>query len=204
MADVLDGVPLRRVPTQARSREKVARALVAADGLLDHDGPAALNLTRVAAAAGLSVGALHQYLPDREAIVQALAARYHGRLEQLLDDAITAQHGDDPVGTTIAAVADVYRDEAGVRVLRLGRDLTDDALGSAAHKERMAAKVRRALVARGLLPDDAGATVVARVVFLAADAVLHEAFRADAAGERALLDELTTMLRGYVRAAGSR
>ena len=71
-------LPLRRQPNQARSRDKVARALAAADDLLDEAGPDALTLNRVAERAGLTAGALHQYLPDRDAIVEVLAARYLG------------------------------------------------------------------------------------------------------------------------------
>src|SRR3954447_25159346 len=63
----------RRVPRQARAREKLARVLEAADRLLAEEGVEALTTTRVAAAAGVSVGALYQYLPDRDAITEPLA-----------------------------------------------------------------------------------------------------------------------------------
>ena len=82
-----DRIPLQRAPRQQRSREKVARALAAASDLVAREGVSALTLPRVAEAAGVSVGALYQYLPDRDAIVRALVAEYHARLEALLENA---------------------------------------------------------------------------------------------------------------------
>lgn len=194
MDDSLNDLPLRRIPAQGRSRDKVWRALLAADRILDVEGASALNLTRVAAAAGLSAGALHQYLPDRETIAAALAARYHARLEGLLEQAIAQPVGDDPVGVVLSAVSRVYRDEAALRILRLHGVAETD---SQAHKARMAAKLRDALVAHRLVAPGRAA-LVARVAFLAADGVLHEAFRCDLQGEQPLLDELSCMLRAYI------
>ena len=54
----LDVPRLRRVPRQARSRERLARMLDAAEELLVAEGPGALTTTRVAATAGVSVGSL--------------------------------------------------------------------------------------------------------------------------------------------------
>ena len=81
----LDVPRLRRVPRQARSRERLARMLDAAEELLVAEGPGALTTTRVASAAGVSVGSLYQYLPDKEAIVEALAGRYLAEFEGLME-----------------------------------------------------------------------------------------------------------------------
>ena len=90
---------LRRVPRQARSRERLARMLDAAEALLVSEGPAALTTTRVAAAAGVSVGSLYQYLPDKEAIVEALAGRYLAEFEALMQQLAEQAPFADPVGT---------------------------------------------------------------------------------------------------------
>lgn len=197
----LAGVPLRRIPSQARSRDKVARSLAAADLILDRDGVEALNLTRVAAEAGVSVGALYQYLPDREAIVEALAARYHARLEALMDDIVAEASQtwpEDPIGSAIDAFTELYRGEAGVRALRIGQQRSGEAPRADDHKRRMAAKVCDLLAARGVLSGEDDSEAVGRVIFLAADAVMHEAFRDDADGATGLLGQLKTMLRCYL------
>ena len=119
MAEPLEHLPLRRIPAQSRSRAKVARALAAADRLLDEKGPEALNLTRVAQEAGLSAGALHQYLPDRDAILRVLAARYYERLEALMAALMQVPDSAADIGGLLEAVVGIYRDEAALRSLLL-------------------------------------------------------------------------------------
>ena len=125
----LDVPRLRRVPRQARSRERLARMLDAAEELLVAEGPGALTTTRVAAAAGVSVGSLYQYLPDKEAIVEALAGRYlaefEGLMEALAEEASAApERWTDPVGRLLDAFAQRYRERPGYRALWFGRELT--------------------------------------------------------------------------------
>ncbi|WP_372662739.1 TetR/AcrR family transcriptional regulator [Amycolatopsis kentuckyensis] len=191
-----------RVPRQARAREKLARVLEAADRLLAEEGVEALTTTRVAAAAGVSVGTLYQYLPDRDAITEALADGYLARLEDLMTaftDQAARETWGDPVGLLVDAFAALYRAEPGFRALWLGRGLTAATReADIAHKRVMAAGVHRVLVAQGRLRDDEAAATACRTAFLAADAVIQEAFRADPDGAAALLDQLKAMLRAYL------
>lgn len=193
---------LRRVPRQERSRQKLARLLEAADKLLAEEGVEALTTTRVAAAAGISVGALYQYLPDRDAITEALADGYLARLEDLMTsftEQAAKETWDDPVGLLVDAFTALYRAEPGFRALWLGRGLTEAAReADLAHKRVMAVGVHRVLVAQRLLGDDDAAATACRTAFLAADAVIQEAFRADPAGAAGLLDQLKVMLRAYL------
>jgi AcrR family transcriptional regulator len=200
-ASAWQDLPLRRVPAQDRSRDKVARALAAADAIVREQGVTAVTLTQVAARAQVSVGALHQYLPDREAIVAALVWRYHARLEALLADAVAAARArpvaGDPVDGLIDAVVQVYREET-ARSLRRSAD--DPALvdQSRAHKRRMAAGLTELAAALGMTTDGDTGRPVATVAFVAADAVLHEAFAAPEPERSALLAELRLMVRRYL------
>ncbi|TDU02048.1 TetR family transcriptional regulator [Streptomyces sp. 846.5] len=193
---------LRRTPRQARAKDKVARALVAADRLLAEEGINALTITRVAAEAGVSVGALYQYLPDRDAIVEALADQHLGRLEALMDSFVaTARPEDpsDPVDVLVDAFAQHYRSEPGFRALWFGRHLTEwTSEADRRHKRDMAAGVHRFLVARRLLPDSPAAATACYVAFLSADAVIQEAFRGEPDGADELLDALKSMLHAQL------
>lgn len=195
-------MPLRRTPSQARSREKVARVLAAADRLLATEGIEALTTTRVAAAAGVSVGALYQYLPDRDAIVDALADRHLARLESLMAsfaERAARETWPDPVAVLVDAFADLYRAEPGFRALWFGRHLTERTReADRRHKRTMATGVHRVLVAQHLLPANETAATVCYTAFLAADAITQEAFRADPGGAADLLNQLKTMLRAYL------
>ncbi|MET8453861.1 TetR/AcrR family transcriptional regulator [Streptomyces sp. NPDC005209] len=195
-------VPLRRTPRQARSRARLARVLEAAERVLVDEGVEALTTTRVAAAAKVSVGSLYQYLPDRDAIIDALAAGYFARLEAVMDDFVrtaAARDRDDPVGTLIDAFAALYRTEHGFRALWFGSGLTERARSAdREHKRRMADGVRRLLLALDLAEDDEALGRACHAAFLAADALAQEAFRRHAEGDAALLDEAKTMLRAYL------
>jgi AcrR family transcriptional regulator len=59
---------VRRRPSQARSRDKVARIVGAARTLLVREGPAAFNTNRIAAEADVGVGSLYEYFPDKHAV----------------------------------------------------------------------------------------------------------------------------------------
>jgi AcrR family transcriptional regulator len=103
-----------------------------AEQVLATEGAEALTTTRVAEAAGVSVGSLYQYLPDKGAIVQALARRYladfEGLMGELERDARRSggEGWEDPVGRLIDAFSDRYRELPGYRALWFGRELSDE------------------------------------------------------------------------------
>lgn len=201
-------VALRRTPQQARSKARLARVLEAAEHVLVGEGAQALTTTRIAAEAQVSVGSLYQYLPDRDAIVDALAADYFARLEAAMDDlvrAAAAERWDDPVGVLIDAYAAIYRTEHGFRALWFGSGLTGQTRAAdRAHKRRMADGVRGVLLALGLARDDEALARACHAAVLAADALSQEAFRRDPEGDPGLLDEAKLMLRGYLAGVAAR
>lgn len=67
----------RRTPSQERSRERLERILTVAAGLLAARGSDALRMSDVAAEAGVSIGSLYQYFPDKASIVRSLAERFN-------------------------------------------------------------------------------------------------------------------------------
>jgi AcrR family transcriptional regulator len=96
------GRGLRREPQQARSRERVRRLLAAAEAVLVQDGYDALTVRRIAAEAGVPVGTLYQFFPDKQAIVDALALTYLEEFTAVLDDVVDRagrERWDDPVQT---------------------------------------------------------------------------------------------------------
>ena len=65
----------RRKPIQSRAQVTVDSILEAAVQVLQSTGPEGLNTNRVAERAGVSIGTLYQYFPDKETILLAIARR---------------------------------------------------------------------------------------------------------------------------------
>jgi len=65
----------RKSPSQRRSADTVETIVEAAVRILRRDGYAGLTTRRVAEIAGVSVGSLYQYFPNRQAIVADLVRR---------------------------------------------------------------------------------------------------------------------------------
>ena len=83
-------VSLRKKPQQVRSTRLVADILEAAIRVLTRDGAHRFTTARVAEAAGVSVGSLYQYFPNKEAILFRLQAnewgQTMGQLRRILSD----------------------------------------------------------------------------------------------------------------------
>jgi AcrR family transcriptional regulator len=83
-------ISARKHPQQTRSAQLVADILEAATRVLVRDGAYHFTTARVAEAAGVSVGSLYQYFPNKEAILFRLQAnewrQTMSQLERILSD----------------------------------------------------------------------------------------------------------------------
>jgi AcrR family transcriptional regulator len=69
-----------REPRQARSRLKVELMLEATIRILEKEGMTGLTTNAVAAKAGISIGTVYQFFPNKETILDALAEREMAQL----------------------------------------------------------------------------------------------------------------------------
>lgn len=106
----------RRTPRQAWAAATLEAILVAT-------GPARLTTTRVAERAGVSVGTMYQYFPNRQALLYAVTEQYLGDIADSVEQACREHHGA-PVGQMAEALveslwhANVVRCDA-IRALHL-------------------------------------------------------------------------------------
>jgi AcrR family transcriptional regulator len=93
----------RKLPQQQRSHDMVETILEATARLLVGAGYEATNTNRIAECAGISVGSLYQYFPNKEALVTALIARH---VEQMwgVFEAAAARLFDEPVEVAARAL----------------------------------------------------------------------------------------------------
>ncbi len=87
MARAIPTTP-RKSATQKRSQAMVETLLDATARVLTREGYDRASTNRIAATAGVSVGSLYQYFPNKEALVAALVARHNREMLQLLQDAL--------------------------------------------------------------------------------------------------------------------
>lgn len=73
-----------RKPQQARGRAKYEHVLDVTESLLVDEGYDAINTNAIAAAAGISIGSLYHYFPDKAAVLTALAERFYERYMVLM------------------------------------------------------------------------------------------------------------------------
>jgi len=66
----------RKSPRQARSQETVAVILEASARILESDGLRGFNTNAIAAKAGVSIGSLYQYFPNKDSIVRTLISSF--------------------------------------------------------------------------------------------------------------------------------
>jgi AcrR family transcriptional regulator len=70
----------RRKPRQARARGTCDAIFEAAAQILEREGERAFNTNRLAERAGVSVGTIYQYFPDKEAILVAMSRAEQQRI----------------------------------------------------------------------------------------------------------------------------
>jgi len=79
----------RKAPRQSRSQATVTAILDATAHILIERGFAAASTNAVAERAGVSVGSLYQYFPNKDALVSALRARHGDQMMAVIMRALT-------------------------------------------------------------------------------------------------------------------
>jgi AcrR family transcriptional regulator len=87
MARAISTIP-RKSASQKRSQATVEALLDATARVLTREGYDRASTNRIAATAGVSVGSLYQYFPNKEALVAALVARHNREMLQLVRNAL--------------------------------------------------------------------------------------------------------------------
>lgn len=108
MSDTGNTEALRRTPSQARSRERVEKMLAAATALIAEKGSDALRMGEVAERAGVSIGSLYQFFPDKAAVIRMLAERYNAEGRACIADGLAGITDTAGLRTAFAALVDTY------------------------------------------------------------------------------------------------
>lgn len=194
---------MRKAPSQQRSRVTVDVIVEAATRVLARRGWARFTTNEIAAVAGVSVGSLYQYFPDKLAIAEAIRERH---LEEVL---VALSGSSESDNDAVALDQRVERFVDGVIAAHsvdqaLHRVLVDEvplaARSSYPEFEAEYQRRYRALVARD---DDIGSgnedDTAARMLSSAVEGVVHTAARRGELGLPALRRELVRLVLAYLR-----
>jgi AcrR family transcriptional regulator len=212
-ADVESALP-RRAPVQLRSQQTVQRVLDAASSLLQQVSLEEITTTRIAAEAGLSIGALYRFFPDKQTIIDAIAVRHvenfkaevEPKLLKLIVRDVAGLKGVDPA-RVLDAVVDayvVYLDaHPDFRTISFGRHI------SPATKEREASPqvglpglLKKFIVRRLGMADSAELDLRLRVVSEAGERLIAYAYEQQTREDlERIVAEMKRMLARYLFSA---
>lgn len=98
----------RRKPAQQRSRERLERIRAAASEIIVQRGSDQMKMSEVAEKAGISIGSLYQYFPDKSAVIRSLAEQFHAENRACIEEALAGVRTLDELRDAYAGLIDEY------------------------------------------------------------------------------------------------
>ena len=198
-----EATPLRRQPVQQRSAKRVEQMLDASAALIDELGYDALTTTLIAKRAGVAVGSLYQFFPDKRAVVQALTARNLERFVGAVNERLTQlgpEHWWDVVDSILDIYLEMHRTVPGFSKVHFGDIIDRQLLDETRDNNAVIVDSLTELVATQVdrpVEDLRFAITIANEV---ADALLKLAFRKEPSGDEKFVAEAKYVVKGYLAA----
>jgi AcrR family transcriptional regulator len=194
----------RKTPMQARSTASVDAILQATIQVLTSVGKERLTTTRVALRAGVSVGTLYQYFPNKSALLQACLRRHmdevRGAIEQVCKQQQSACLLDMGTALIFAYLdAKMHNIKASVTLYAVSSDIDGAAISKAASQRGRRAVVELFASAKEGLTKDA--EVVATVVLSALNGFSRSLLESKSPELQLapLREELIVLVHAYLR-----
>ncbi|QIG55051.1 TetR/AcrR family transcriptional regulator [Altererythrobacter sp. BO-6] len=191
-----------RQARQARSKNTVEAIIEAATRILANDGWDALNTNAIARIAGVSIGSVYEYFPNKEAIVDVIIDRHlssgEARLAEVAANAPDELPLEKVVKLLVRGFVDIHCDDP-----KLHRALSGEVPLSSIQRARVDGIRNQTIqLVKGLMEGSIENTdLKATIMIDAADALTHRWF-VDEIGIPASPDvmsqELKRMLRSYL------
>lgn len=198
-----DQLTPRRKPSQERSRDRVERILDATAALLIDTAADKITTAAIAETAGVPIGSVYQYFPNKLAILAELARRVMEEVDAKTASLIAADFGvlpwDQAIDRAIDATIQGYAEQPGYLQLLLSirptpefRAITDES------NQRVAAMLAFHPALQSLIPSDR-IELVTRAAIQAANSLQDWALSEDDTLRRnRIISEMKTLLKGYL------
>lgn len=194
----------RRTPRQQRSHETVEVILQATAQVLAEHGYAKSSTNRIAKRAGVSVGSLYQYFPNKDALFQALIERHVSAQNAAFSQLFSMSLGSPPkvlITQAVRALVASHQVQPELHLLLISQ------LGGLEQAAQLLTLDTRAIQAleayfrvqaHALRPMDSP-RLVAEVIVFAVEAVVHRSMmQAEKLDDPALERELVRLVEGYL------
>ncbi len=113
-----------RRPSQRRAQETVDAVLDSVARLLKRGGVQAVTTNRIAEVAGVSIGSVYQYFPNKEAIYEALVERHLREMERITESKLVGHEAgslDERVRALVEAMVAAHAVEPELHALLLAQ-----------------------------------------------------------------------------------
>jgi AcrR family transcriptional regulator len=186
----------RKIPKQDRAWSTVEAIIEATTRIIEEDGLEGLTTNRAARLAGVSVGSLYQYFPNKEALVEEVRSRFAERFQTRLLELVGRLGGLDLRGAIrewVVTLVELHTESPGVHNA-VGRGAPADTHGAFAtvvggFLDARAEETRR--------PDRA---LAGRILIDASEALIHNTALRDPARlkDEGWVDEVCELLQRYL------
>jgi AcrR family transcriptional regulator len=201
----LSGIePTWKEPSQERSRERVAAILSAARELIAEGGLASLKMGLLAERAGVPIGTIYQFFPDKDAVIGCIFAN---QMEEALQAVYQACHPEGELEAPAAAVTSILT----AKYTEWRADPVMAEIWSIAQANRALRGLTRAatqataeIKTQALLPflkPDVSEARLRRVLFMVSDlydAAIYAALDFSDDEAAAFMDEYATMVSSHI------
>jgi AcrR family transcriptional regulator len=193
---------IRHAPVQERSNDTVQQIFAATSTLLGRMPLEQITTSRIAAEAGVSVGGLYRFFPDKQAIIDAIAVRavddFRASVERTLEKtgAVEPREFLDLVIDAYVAFLDVRPD---FRTIALGRHIS-----AGTRESQVAAEVGPAALVKGFIAsldiqESSDLNLKIRIATETGDRLIAFAFSQTSPAERArVIAEMKQLLSRYL------
>ena len=202
----------RKRPLQARARRTVEAILEGAAQVFEKYGYARTTTDRIAERAGVSIGSLYQYFPNKDAVVVALAERHQevvlqrvrDRLHGIEGEALAAMDLDVLLETFVGDLLELHRDHPRLyRLLLVEARMPSDQLERLSnHEDELATEISVLLQThRGI--DTPSPQLSAWLLIHATEGLIHDYVvhpPPGDVGEETFVGEVVRLLKGYLGA----
>ncbi|WP_245481372.1 TetR/AcrR family transcriptional regulator [Bradyrhizobium sp. LVM 105] len=196
---------MRKEPRQARSRATVEAMIEAGARILGDEGWAGFTTNKVAEAAGVSIGSLYQYFPDKLSLIEGIRRRH-------LDDCLAVMRRSQKEGRPVmqfveALVGDMIAAHSihpGLHEVLLDEAPSFDGLRDphSSFEAEYLACYQAAVATYRAQETNANDYTVSLIISDAIDGVIHNAARRGMLEDPDVKNELVRMIGLYLSAGG--